>query len=73
MKKGRHREAIMAPSETYLVMMTVMVQRKNESKAGTGKSPITTPKLVETPLPPFPFRNTEKLCPAMEAIPADRR
>ena len=70
-KKGRKREAVIAPSETYLPVIMTATHTRSENKAGKGNSPITTPKPVETPLPPLPFKNIEKLWPAIEAIPVD--
>lgn len=69
MKTGSDKEASRAPAETYRVIAMTVIQIASAINAGMGKSPIMTPKLVETPFPPLPRRNTEKLCPRIDAIP----
>jgi|YelNatPaOPRAMG01_1025707.scaffolds.fasta_scaffold209102_1 hypothetical protein len=63
---------VIEASETYLVERTTINHIRKEIKAGSGKSPITTPKLVETPFPPFPLRKMENECPKIERIPPAR-
>lgn len=59
----------MEERETMWENKRTISHKTNESRAGAGKRPIITPKLVATPFPPLPLRKIEKICPVIARSP----
>ncbi|SVB25091.1 uncharacterized protein METZ01_LOCUS177945 [marine metagenome] len=50
---GREEDAIMEPRETYPVKINVIAKISRQRKIAIGKSAISMPPKVPTPLPPL--------------------
>ena len=50
---GREEDAIMEPRETYPVKINVIAKTSRQRKIAIGKSAISMPPKVPTPLPPL--------------------